>query len=230
MMDRTGRLGGSAEIADAAFHDSLNRLSLHLATRRPTHTLPDPMPPHRRLRIAWPYVVLIAIAVAGAAGYPYYEWLVRDDAPRPAASRVVAPPPAPVLAAVTVAAEPAPPPRPPEPSAEVDAPKPIDVAAAIPAPPPAAPPVTVPAPADTASPQPEVALSGAEIAEIQKRLTSLGIDPGPIDGVVGPRTTASVQRYEAKIGHAVTGRADRSLLALLRQDPDASPNRQARVR
>ncbi|MCF3955400.1 peptidoglycan-binding protein, partial [Pseudomonas aeruginosa] len=79
--------------------------------------------------------------------------------------------------------------------------------------------MTLPAPAVSAAPQPESALSRTEIVEVQKRLTSLGINPGPIDGVVGPRTTASVQKYEARVGHAVTGKVDRDLLAQLRQDP-----------
>jgi peptidoglycan hydrolase-like protein with peptidoglycan-binding domain len=90
--------------------------------------------------------------------------------------------------------------------------------------------VTLPEPPASPAPQaPEIALSRSEIIEIQKRLASLDINPGPIDGVVGPRTTAGVQKYEATVGHDVTGKVDRGLLALLRQDPDASPNLQARA-
>ncbi len=103
------------------------------------------------------------------------------------------------------------------------------MAAAIPAPPQSAPPVTLPAPASTTAPEPEIALSRSEIVELQKRLASLGLNPGPIDGVIGPRTTASAQKYQAKVGRAVTGKVDRGLLALLRRDPDASPNLQART-
>jgi hypothetical protein len=212
-MDRLGRLGGSAEVADDSFHESMARLSVHLATRKPTHELPDPLPPPRRFRVAWPYVLLVAIVGAGAVGYPYYKWLAQDDAPHVASQKVATatPAPAPVLAAVAVAPEPAPPPPP----AEVQHPAPVDVAAEIPAPPPPAPPVSLPA----ATPQPEIALSRTEIVEIQKRLASLGINPGPIDGIPGPRTIASVQKYETRAGHPVTGKVDRSLLALLRQDP-----------
>ena len=111
-MDRTERLGRSAEMADDTFQESMSRLSAHLSTRRPTHTLPDLLPPPRSFRIAWPYVLLVAIVGAGAVGYTYYRWLVQDDVPHPAPSHVAAaiPAPTPVLAAVAVAPEAAPPP------------------------------------------------------------------------------------------------------------------------
>jgi Putative peptidoglycan binding domain len=227
-MDRMGRLGGSAEVSEDTFQDSMARLSVHLATRHPTHALPDPLPPPRRFAIAWPYVLLVAIVGAGAVAYPYYRWLVQDDAPRPSAHHVTAAisVPTPVLAAIAVGPEAAPPARTP---AKTEPPV-VDVAASIPAPPEPAPPVTLPEPQASPAPQaPEIALSRSEIIEIQKRLASLDINPGPIDGVVGPRTTAGAQKYEAKVGRDVTGKVDRGLLALLRQDPDASPNLEARA-
>jgi hypothetical protein len=225
-MDRMGRLGGSAEIADDAFQESMARLSVHLATRHPTHVLPDPLPPPRRFRIPWPYVLLVAIA--GAVAYPYYQWLVQDDAPRPATPRAAAaiPAPTPVLAAIAVAPEAAPPPPPASMPVKTE-PTVIDVAAAIPPPPQPAPPVTLPAPASPVAHEPETALSRSEVVEIQKRLASLNINPGPIDGIVGPRTIASVQKYEARVGRAATGKVDRNLLTLLRQAPGASPKLQA---
>jgi hypothetical protein len=217
-------------MADDTFQESMSRLSAHLSTRRPTHALPDLLPPPRPFRVAWPYVLLAAIVGAGAIGYPYYQWLVQDDAPHPATSHVAAaiPAPTPVLAAVAVAPEAAPPPPPVSRPAKTEAVA-VDMAAAIPAPPQSAPPVTLPAPASTTAPEPEIALSRSEIVELQKRLASLGLNPGPIDGVIGPRTTASAQKYQAKVGRAVTGKVDRGLLALLRRDPDASPNLQART-
>lgn len=225
-MDRTGRTGGSAEVVDDGFQESLSRLSLHLATRRPTHhPLPEPPPP-RRFRVPWPYVVLIAIVAAGGAGYPYYRWVVNDDGSRVAKPQpgvaMAASKPRPVEAAIAVAPDPGPPPAPAEPPVEArpPEPKPIDVAAEIPPPPPPAPPVVVPVPTDTVVSPPESALAQTDIFEVQKRLASLGIDPGPIDGVVGPRTIAGVQKYEQRVHHAVTGKVDRSLLSLLRQDPD----------
>jgi hypothetical protein len=211
-MDRIGRLRGSAEVADDAFQESMARLSVHLATRRPTHALPDLQPPRQPIRIGWPYALLAAIVGVGAVGYPAYTWLMRDGAPRAA-------PPAPVLAAVAVAPEPAAPPAPPSLAPKAEAAAPVDVLAAIPPPPPPAPPISLPAPAETTVPQPDIALNRAEIVEVQNRLASLGIDPGPIDGIAGPRTAAGVEAYETRAGRAVTGKADRGLLARLRQGP-----------
>ena len=208
-MDRMGRLGGSAEVAnDDAYQESLARLSLHLATRRPTHVLPDPLPPPPERSRPWSYVLLIAIAVAIA--YPSYRWLTHDGAPRIAATT---PAPAPVLAAIATAPEP-----PPTAPTKVEPAGPVDLAAAIPPPPSPTPPVASPAPETTAAPQLDVALTRTEIVEIQKRLASLGLNPGPIDGVAGQRTVVSVQKYETRGGHAASGKVDRSLLALLRQD------------
>lgn len=210
-MDRMGRLGGSAEVADDAYQESLARLSLHLTTRRPTHVLPDPLPPPERSR-PWSYVLLIAIA---AAAYPSYRWLTHDGVPRPATPRIAATAaaPAPVLAAIAATSGP-----PPAAPAKVEPAEPIDLAAAIPPPPSPVPPVTLPVPEAAVAPQPEIALTRAEIVEIQKRLASLGFNPGPIDGVVGQRTIVSAQKYEARGGHAASGKVDRSLLVLLRQN------------
>ena len=226
MMDRIERPSGSTELADDAFQESLARLSLHIATRQTLPRLQGPPPPRRFTRTAWPYVLLIA--AVGAAGYCYGALgggdLIGLAVPRFAAAT---PAPAPVLAAIAVAPEPAPPP-PAEPPANGEPRRPIDMAAALPPPPPPAPPVTLPVPA-AAAPQPEIALSWSEIVEVQKRLASLGINPGPIDGVVGPRTTAGVQDYEGRLGDAITGKVDRSLLTRLRQDPGAPAMLQARA-
>lgn len=230
-MDRLGRRGGSAEIADGSFHESMARLSVHLATRKPTHELPDLLPPPRRFRVAWPYALVVTIIGAGAIAiaYPYYKWLVQDDAPRVVPQHVATATavPAPVVAAAAVAPEPAAPP-PPAP-AEVQHPAPVDVAAEIPAPPPPEPPVTLPASVGAAAPQAEIALSRSEIVEVQKRLVSLGIDIGRADGVVGPRTTAGARSYEQRVGQPATGKVNRSLLALLRQDPGTASALPARA-
>jgi peptidoglycan hydrolase-like protein with peptidoglycan-binding domain len=60
-------------------------------------------------------------------------------------------------------------------------------------------------------------------------LLALGIDPGPLDGIVGPRTTAAVQRYQELIGLSATGGPDRRMLKRLQQDPN-SPILEARVK
>ena len=57
------------------------------------------------------------------------------------------------------------------------------------------------APPDLA-PTPALALSAAQIAELQRRLVALGYDPGPADGVAGERTRRAVRRYFADRGRA----------------------------
>jgi peptidoglycan hydrolase-like protein with peptidoglycan-binding domain len=59
------------------------------------------------------------------------------------------------------------------------------------------------------------------IREIQFMLLRLGIDPGPIDGLVGPQTVGALRRFQEQSGLPVTdlahgGRVSTSLLAKLR--------------
>jgi hydrogenase-4 component B len=79
------------------------------------------------------------------------------------------------------------------------------------------PPLAPPAPPVETAPVPEPALTWAEVLEVQKRLAGLGLDPGPLDGVVGPRTRDSVQRYDELNRRAAGGKVDRRLLETLRQ-------------
>ena len=41
---------------------------------------------------------------------------------------------------------------------------------------------------------------GADVKEIQSRLSAQGFDPGPIDGIFGPRTDTAVRRFQAARG------------------------------
>jgi peptidoglycan hydrolase-like protein with peptidoglycan-binding domain len=41
-----------------------------------------------------------------------------------------------------------------------------------------------------------------EVADIQRDLTRLGYDPGPADGVLGPKTKAAMAKFESDQGHA----------------------------
>ena len=52
---------------------------------------------------------------------------------------------------------------------------------------------------ERASPQPSVKAAGPRdhIRDVQQALTTAGYDPGPIDGVMGPRTRAAVRKSVA---------------------------------
>jgi peptidoglycan hydrolase-like protein with peptidoglycan-binding domain len=58
-----------------------------------------------------------------------------------------------------------------------------------------------------------------EVTEVQTRLRSFGLDPGPIDGAAGPMTEDAVRRYQQARGQTGTGTIDRELLVQLRYDP-----------
>jgi TonB family protein len=46
------------------------------------------------------------------------------------------------------------------------------------------------------------------VRQIQDRLRAAGFDPGPPDGVVGPRTREALRKYQESRGLAVTGELD----------------------
>ncbi|MEX2145466.1 MAG: peptidoglycan-binding domain-containing protein [Candidatus Rokuibacteriota bacterium] len=47
-----------------------------------------------------------------------------------------------------------------------------------------------------------------DVRHMQQALKDKGFDPGPIDGIHGPRTSAAVREYQTKEGLTVTGRLD----------------------
>jgi peptidoglycan hydrolase-like protein with peptidoglycan-binding domain len=53
------------------------------------------------------------------------------------------------------------------------------------------------------------------IRQMQQALKESGYDPGPIDGVQGPQTTAALRAYQKAEGIEVTGRADTDTLGKL---------------
>jgi membrane-bound lytic murein transglycosylase B len=59
--------------------------------------------------------------------------------------------------------------------------------------------------------------------EIQSRLKAAGLNPGPLDGLVGGQTASAIKEYEAAKGKPSTGKPDRALLLQLRQEPAKSP-------
>ncbi len=53
------------------------------------------------------------------------------------------------------------------------------------------------------------------IRKIQATLQAKGFDPGPIDGVVGPRTRAAVRKYQDHFGIKASGEIDNQTLFAL---------------
>ncbi len=62
---------------------------------------------------------------------------------------------------------------------------------------------------------------GGSVARTQEGLARLGYDPGPLDGVYGPRTAAAIREYQSDYGLPVTGQPSASLAA--RIEDDAGP-------
>jgi hypothetical protein len=231
-MDHTEAFRSSADVADDAFQDSLARLTQQIAARRSTMLLlPAPLPAPRRQWRGWPFLLLIAVAGAATAGYHSAAFVDGDLSgivkPPVAEAAVASPTRGPVLAAIAVAPEPVAPPTAEAPAAREEPAPAVEEAAAAPPPPPS---VEAAPGAPAADAPAEIALAWAEVLEVQKRLVSVGINPGPLDGIVGPRTMGGVERYEELHGRPVTGRVDRRLLKLLQQDPDSSATLEARAR
>jgi hypothetical protein len=61
------------------------------------------------------------------------------------------------------------------------------------------------------------ALAAGAIMELQELLKSLGLDPGPIDGVGGPMTTAAITKYEERAGLPLSGTPSWKLLERLKE-------------
>jgi len=51
--------------------------------------------------------------------------------------------------------------------------------------------------------------------EVQERLTTFGYDPGPADGLMGPKTRSALRAFQEKSGLPVTGEADTQTLSAL---------------
>src|SRR5690349_8654820 len=56
---------------------------------------------------------------------------------------------------------------------------------------------------------------GADVARAQEALKQQGHDPGPIDGVYGPRTAAALKAYQQSQQLEATGQLDDATLARL---------------
>jgi hypothetical protein len=64
------------------------------------------------------------------------------------------------------------------------------------------------------------------IGQAQDRLKAVGFDPGPLDGVLGPRTREALRRYQASQGLPATGALDEATRQVLLQG-ERSPERGA---
>lgn len=62
----------------------------------------------------------------------------------------------------------------------------------------------------------------ADIEKVQKALKQQGHDPGAIDGVLGPQTSAALRAYQKEQGLSATGRLDDATLAKLQPATAAS--------
>lgn len=58
-------------------------------------------------------------------------------------------------------------------------------------------------------PDPHAARRSPFVREAQLRLLDSGIDPGPVDGVLGEQTSLALKRYQREQGLPITGRLDR---------------------
>jgi len=68
----------------------------------------------------------------------------------------------------------------------------------------------------SAEPKPKITLSRDQIWEVQAWLKAFNLDPGPIDGIPGPRTFTAVKKYESSHQRPETGNLDYALLGALR--------------
>jgi hypothetical protein len=128
--------------------------------------------------------------------------------------------PTPPHVEMATAPEPNPSPMPAESPPPPIPPVAVDPAPAVQALPVASEPVesNLPVPTTRASDQSE--LSYSEVLELQTLLQSLGMRPGFLDGIPGPRTAAAIRRYEESRRQPQIGNLDRELLKRLRQEPN----------
>jgi hypothetical protein len=68
---------------------------------------------------------------------------------------------------------------------------------------------------DAVTPDKTKAEAAVDVRGSQQALRDKGFDPGPIDGVTGPRTTAAVRDFQSKEGLVATGQLDADTRARL---------------
>jgi SH3 domain-containing YSC84-like protein 1 len=63
-----------------------------------------------------------------------------------------------------------------------------------------------------------VSASKEKVRKVQTALKDRGLNPGPIDGVMGSKTMAAIREFQSQQGMAATGRLDQSTMAALQID------------
>ncbi len=69
----------------------------------------------------------------------------------------------------------------------------------------------------TASPSKVATVSKSSVKSVQEDLAILGYDPGPADGMMGPRTKNAIRAFENDQGLTVTGQVSPHLQAVIRE-------------
>lgn len=70
-------------------------------------------------------------------------------------------------------------------------------------------------------PRPSATLTPETIKVVQEALRDQGYEPGPIDGVAGPKTEAALRAFQSAKGLEQTGRIDFATMAKLGIQPSS---------
>jgi hypothetical protein len=104
------------------------------------------------------------------------------------------------------------------PPAQSAGPASAPAAKAPPAPPGTQAPMPAPAqPAEARKPQAPEATAPMSIIDAQEQLTKLGYDPGPADGMFGPRTSGALRKFQRDHHLRETGTLDSATIEALRK-------------
>lgn len=58
---------------------------------------------------------------------------------------------------------------------------------------------------------------GSTVMSVQRALKDMGYDPGPLDGIFGPKTSAAITRMQGANGLTPTGQIDGAVIATLKE-------------
>jgi len=223
---------GTLDPRTAALSEHLAEwMSARSATPSTAATPPDSL--HRTsMTLRWSLSMATAALLCGGIAYAWNEWgKPTNEPPSTAAAPAVAAPSAATSPPSVQVPAPAPPPSAQQSQTDDQATErraterrstggpttgeqPEPASSQHPAPVEASP----PAAAIEAKAKPPNTLNAAETGEVQALLRYLSFDPGPVDGVLGPRTTAAVRRYQESRGLERNGIADKALLTRLRSE------------